>query len=174
MKKKNEYISIIIPCYNVEKYVDDTLKSILNQTYKKYEIIFVDDVSTDNTFKIIKNYEKKYDFVRAFQNPTNSGAGAARNLGLSKAKYDIISFIDSDDTIEENYYEALMKKMEEEKSDLVVCDIYMKYDKEFDITSSEYNNELKKKLINNDNIYSQIIISFTFSSEINKLINSNF
>ncbi len=155
MKKKNEYISIIIPCYNVEKYVEDTLNSILNQTYKNYEIIFVDDVSSDNTYKIIKNYEKKYKFVRALQNPVNSGAGAARNLGLKEAKYDIISFIDSDDTIEDNFYEVMINKMIDEKSDLVACDIYMRYDKEFDITSSDVRSVAccgqidKENLINN-------------------------
>ena len=83
---KNQYISIIIPCYNVEKYLDSCLESILNQTFKNYEIIFVDDCSTDNTYNIIKEYEMKYDYVKALKNPINSGAGAARNLGLKEAK----------------------------------------------------------------------------------------
>ena len=152
---KKEFISIIIPCYNTEKYLDDCLNSILNQTYKNYELIFVDDCSTDNTYKIIKGYEKKYDFIRAFQNPVNSGAGASRNLGISKAKYDIISFIDSDDTIEDNFYEELMKTMKKNSADVAVCDIYIKYDKTFDISSSDARNcscvgqVTKENLINN-------------------------
>ena len=68
-------ITVIIPCYNVEKYLDSCVQSIINQTYKNLEIILVDDCSTDNTWKIIKQYEKKYDNIKALKNEKNSGAG---------------------------------------------------------------------------------------------------
>lgn len=126
------YISIIIPCYNVEKYIGICIDSILNETFKNYEIILVDDRSTDNTFKVLKEYEKKYKFIKVLQNKTNSGAGYSRNRGLEAAKYDLISFIDSDDYVEKNFHEELLKTMIKEKSDLVVCDIFMKYEKDFE------------------------------------------
>lgn len=124
--KKN--ISVIIPCYNTEKYIDKCLNSILNQTYKDLEIILVDDKSSDNTWKIIEEYSKKYKNVTAIQNSKNSGAAYSRNVALEKAKYDLISFIDSDDYIEENYYELLINTLEKEKADVVVCDIYVKFE----------------------------------------------
>ena len=149
---KNQYISIIIPCYNVEKYLDSCLQSIINQTFKNYEIIFVDDCSTDNTYNIIKEYEKKYDYIKALKNPVNSGAGAARNLGLKEAKYDIISFIDSDDTIESNYHELLLNSMIKEKSDISVCDIYTRFDENFDISESDNRQPSCVGEVNKDNI----------------------
>ena len=126
MMKKG--ISIIIPCYNVEKYVEKCIQSILTQTYKNFEIILVDDCSTDNTLKIIKKYEKKYNNITVLQNEKNSGAGYSRNNALKIAKYDLISFVDSDDYIEENFYQTMIKQMRLEKSDLVVCDIFVKYE----------------------------------------------
>lgn len=121
-------ISVIIPCYNVEKYVEKCIDSILNQKYKKLEIILVDDCSTDNTWKIINKYAKKYENVTAIKNEKNSGAGYSRNNALKYAKYDLVSFIDSDDYVESNYYDSMIKQMKKEKSDVVVCDIFVKYD----------------------------------------------
>ena len=123
-----DYISVIIPCYNVEKYIDKCIESILNQTYKNLEIILVDDCSKDDTFKIISKYAKKYDNITAIQNPQNGGAGFSRNNALKIAKYDLISFLDSDDYIESNYYEELLSAMKKDKADVAVCDIFVKYE----------------------------------------------
>lgn len=121
-------ISVIIPCYNTEKYIDKCINSIVNQTYKNLEIILVDDQSTDNTWSILNDYSKKHKNITAIQNDKNSGAGYSRNKALKLAKYDLISFIDSDDYIDSNYYESMIKAMEKDKSDVVVCDIYTKYE----------------------------------------------
>ena len=126
-----EFISIIIPCYNVELYIEKCIDAILNEDYKNYEIILIDDCSTDNTLKIIKKYEKKYSFIKVLQNEVNSGAGYSRNKALSIAKYDIISFIDSDDYIEKNFHYELLSNMKENNSSISLCDIYIKYDKDF-------------------------------------------
>ena len=115
-----EKISIIIPCYNVEKYLDSCVQSIINQTYKNLEIILVDDCSTDNTWKIIKQYEKKYDNIKALKNEKNSGAGYSRNRAVEIASNQYISFIDSDDYIELNFYETMLKQMKKEKADMVI------------------------------------------------------
>lgn len=129
---KKDYISIIIPCYNVEKYIEKCIESIQNQTYNKNEIILVDDCSTDNTYNIIKELEKNNKNITVIKNKENMGAGKSRNEALKQAKYDLISFIDSDDFIENNFHEELLKSLKENKSDIAVCDIYMKYDEGFD------------------------------------------
>ena len=121
-------ITVIVPCYNVEKYIDKCIQSLINQTYKNLEIILVDDCSTDSTWKIINKYSKKYENIKCIKNEKNSGAGFSRNTALKEAKNDYISFIDSDDYIENNYYELMMKQLKKEKSDLIVCDIFVKYD----------------------------------------------
>ena len=128
---KKDYISIIIPCYNVSKYISKCIDAILEESFKKYEIILVDDKSTDDTLSIIKEYEKKYDFIKVIENKENKGAGYSRNQALKIAKYDLISFIDSDDYIESNFHEELLSSMKKEKSDISVCDIYMKYEGDF-------------------------------------------
>ena len=128
---KKDYISIIIPCYNTAKYIDKCLDAIINESFKNYEIILVDDCSTDNTLDILKEYEKKYKFITVLKNEKNSGAGYSRNQALKIAKYDIISFIDSDDFVEENFHEELLKSMKNNNSDISVCDIYMKYEGDF-------------------------------------------
>ena len=121
-------ITVIVPCYNVEKYIDKCIQSLINQTYKNLEIILVDDCSKDSTWKIINKYSKKYENIKCIKNEKNSGAGFSRNVALKEAKNDYISFIDSDDYIENNYYESMMKQLKKEKSDLIVCDIFVKYD----------------------------------------------
>ena len=95
--------SIIIPAYNAEQFIDTTLNSVFNQTYKNYEIIVVDDCSTDNTYSILKEYNN----IRLFKTPQNSRQGVARNIGLDACRGEYIIFLDSDDTIYE--YNSLEK-----------------------------------------------------------------
>ena len=89
---KYDGISIIIPCYNVEMYLEGCLESIFKQNIENYEIILIDDCSSDKTAKIIKKYEKKYDFIKGIYNEKNSGAGYSRNQAIKMAKYNILSF----------------------------------------------------------------------------------
>ena len=121
-------ISVIIPCYNVEKYIEKCVDSILNQTYKNIEIILVDDCSTDNTWKMLNEISKNKNNITILKNKKNSGAGYSRNQALKIAKYDIISFVDSDDYLEENYYEEMLKKLKDNNANVVVCDIFVKYE----------------------------------------------
>lgn len=113
-------ISVIVPVYNKEKYVENTLNSILNQTYKNLEIIIINDGSTDKSKEIC---EKKalIDNRIIMINTENQGAGAARNLGLSKATGEYISFIDSDDFIIPEYYEILEDMIRENDADISEC-----------------------------------------------------
>ena len=117
-------VSVIIPAYNMEKYIDKCLNSMVNQTLDSTEIIVVNDGSTDNTQNIIEEYKEKYPDIIKSINIKNSGIGPARNIGIKKAKGKYITFIDSDDYIKENALEIAYEKQEQTKSDIVVWDYY--------------------------------------------------
>lgn len=127
---KSTGISVIIPCYNVEKFIEKCLDSIIIQNLNKYEIILIDDCSKDNTVEVIKKYQKEhFDIdINLLVNEKNSGAGYSRNSALKIAKYDVISFIDSDDYVEKNFYNELLNEMLKNNADISVCDIYVKSD----------------------------------------------
>lgn len=101
-------VSVIIPVYNSEKYISKCLDSVLNQTYQNVEIIVINDGSKDNSIKILKEYEKKYENIILIDKK-NEGVSKTRNLGINKATGDYIMFIDNDDFIDEDYIETYMK-----------------------------------------------------------------
>lgn len=107
---KNKF-SIIIPVYNVEKYLKKCLDSIVNQTYSHYEVIIVCDKCTDDSEKIVNEYVKKYKWKKIYEE--NTGLAKARNLGISKAKGEYILFLDSDDFFENNLLETLNNNLSE-------------------------------------------------------------
>jgi glycosyltransferase involved in cell wall biosynthesis len=91
------YFSIIIACHNAENYIKDTLNSVLNQTFRDFEIIIIDDASTDNSLSIIKSYSEKYSFIKYLSTGINMGAGGARNLGVQNCSGEWLSILDADD-----------------------------------------------------------------------------
>ena len=93
-------ISVIVPVYRVEKYLDKCVQSILAQTYRDFEILLVDDGSPDNCPQLCDTYAQKYDCVRALHK-SNGGLSDARNFGIKYARGNDVTFIDSDDWIEE-------------------------------------------------------------------------
>ena len=105
-------ISVIIPVYNVEKYLRQCLDSVINQTYKDLEIICVDDCSTDNSRQILQEYAKKDERIKILYNKKNSKLGPTRNNGLKVATGKYIHFLDSDDWLEPNAYETLINDAE--------------------------------------------------------------
>ena len=107
-------ISIIIPVYNVEKYLDECLISILNQEFKDYEIILINDGSKDNSGNICNEYSQKYSFISVIHQK-NKGLSEARNSGLRIAKGEYILFIDSDDYIEKGSLKLIAKKVAQNK-----------------------------------------------------------
>ena len=113
-------ISVVIPVYNVEKYLKECLDSVINQTYKELEIILVDDGSTDNSGKICDEYAKIDPRIKVVHQK-NMGAGGAKNTGLDLISGDYFSLIDSDDYLEPNYYETLLKSMRKYDVDIVQC-----------------------------------------------------
>ena len=122
MNKKK--ISIIIPAYNTEKYIKKCLDSIINQTYENKEIIIIDDASTDNTLLEIEKYQDN-DCIKTIKNKENKGQAYSRNKAIKIASGDYIGFIDSDDYVEEDYYEKLINSIYNEQADIAICDIKM-------------------------------------------------
>ena len=106
----NVMLSIIVPVYNVEKYIGKCIESIVNQTYKDLEIILVDDGSTDNSGKICDEWARKDKRIKVIHKK-NGGLSDARNAGLDICTGDYIGFVDSDDYIELNMYEDLLIQM---------------------------------------------------------------
>lgn len=101
-------ISIIIPCYNIENYIKHTINSVLNQNYGEIELILINDGSTDRTFKILKEYEKKDNRIVVI-NKKNGGVSSARNKGLEIAKGEYVYFLDGDDIIDKNLLKNAIK-----------------------------------------------------------------
>lgn len=112
-------VSVIVPVYNAQGYLDQCIGSILSQTLKDIEIICVDDSSTDRSLEILKKYEKQDSRLRVFTQQ-NSGAGAARNRGLSHASGEYLSFLDADDFFEPDMLELAYAKAKEDKADMAV------------------------------------------------------
>lgn len=113
-------VSIIIPIYNVEKYLEKCIKSIINQTYRNLEIILINDGSTDESAKICEAY-KELDNRIIFINKKNGGAASAKNEGLKVAKGDYITFVDSDDFVELDMIEYMVNTIKKYNSDIVQC-----------------------------------------------------
>lgn len=114
-------VSIIVPVYNAEKYLRECLASIEHQTYKKFEVIMINDGSTDTSRSICDEFSKR-DGRFLLINQRNSGVCAARTRGIKESQGELISFIDSDDTVEKNFIEALCRKIEETGADVAQCD----------------------------------------------------
>lgn len=112
-------VSIIIPVYNAEDGVEKCLDSVLNQTFLDYEIILLNDGSTDKSIDILKSYESKYNNIIVVDKE-NEGVAKTRNRGISMAKGDYIMFIDNDDFIDKDYIEKFYNKIEQTKSDIVI------------------------------------------------------
>lgn len=117
------YISIIIPVYNVEKYLEKCILSVVKQTIQSVEIILVNDGSTDSSSEIIKKYAEKYTNIRIV-NKENGGLSSARNVGLDIATGEYVTFLDSDDYIKADYLETLYAAAKKYDSDMVVSGQY--------------------------------------------------
>lgn len=120
-------ISVIIPIYNVEKYVKRCLDSVLNQTYCHLEVILVDDGSTDSSGKICDEYKKMDTRIRVIHK-SNEGVSSARNLGIEVANGEYIAFIDSDDAMEKDCIEYLYRLIQENHCSLSICSYRIRFE----------------------------------------------
>ena len=114
-------LSVIVPCYNVEYYLVDCVESIIKAKVDNMEIILVNDGSVDDTLKVINELHDKYDNLIKIVDKPNGGLSSARNAGLKVATGEYVSFVDSDDTINEHMYESMLDKALKEDFDMVVC-----------------------------------------------------
>ena len=130
----NIKISVIIPVYNVEKYLRQCLDSIINQTLKEIEIICVNDGSTDSSQQILEEYALKDERIKLI-NQKNIGAGASRKIGLDNAKGDLIAFVDSDDWVELDAFNILYKNAISNNSDVVITNFKL-----FNENNNKYDN----------------------------------
>ncbi|MDR2723655.1 MAG: glycosyltransferase [Holosporaceae bacterium] len=119
-------VSIIIPIYNVEKFLSRCLESVVNQTLRNIEIICINDGSTDNSYEILKKFAAQDERMIVI-NQDNKGPGAARNVAMTMAKGEYIGFIDGDDWIELNYFEKLYDTAKKYDADMACCSIIRKY-----------------------------------------------
>ncbi len=154
-------LSIIVPVYNMA--ADDKLvwclDSLVGQTVSDYEIIAVDDCSTDHSLEILKEYEKKYpDKFRVIASPENRKQGGAKNLGLAKAKGEWIGFIDSDDWVTRDFYEKLLGKAKEIGADMVGCDYHLTGEHSMEIGQVVHNNKKEQTGILTKEKYRSLIL----------------
>lgn len=155
--------SIIIPTYNSIKTLDKTLRSVLNQSFKHYEIIIVDDGSTDNTFTKLKSF--KDTRIKLFKIKRSGGPAKPRNYGISKSSSNWICFLDSDDIWEKNKLSILYKFIKRKKFDVLCHNEYLKQDNNIQI--SKYG-PFKK------NFYKHLLINGNSLSTSATMLNKNF
>ena len=120
-------VSVIVPVYNTEKYLPKCAESLMAQTLKEMEIIFVDDGSTDSSPKMCDGYASQDSRIRVIHKPKNEGLGAARQTGLEAAKGKYVISADSDDWVEPDMYERLYKKAESTQADMTICRYLREY-----------------------------------------------
>lgn len=130
--EENTRLSVIIPVYNVEKYIERCTLSLMNQTLKHgIEFLFINDCTPDHSVDIIRNIVDKYperrSQVRIIDMPVNSGQGAVRNRGMHEAQGEYIIHCDSDDWVEFDMYEILLNQADEKNADMVVTDFFIEY-----------------------------------------------
>ena len=118
-----EKITVIVPVYNVENYLNKCLDSLINQTYKNLEIIVINDGSTDNSGTICQEYAQKDNRI-VYIEKENGGLSDARNAGLDRMTGSYVTFVDSDDWIEQDYVEVLYNKLTEHQADVSVGNYY--------------------------------------------------
>ena len=159
MSQEKALISLIIPVYKVEKYLEKCIQSVINQTYENLQIILVDDGSPDNCGKICDEYAKKDHRIEVIHK-SNGGLSDARNKGLEIAKGEYIGFVDSDDYIEADMYEVLYNLLKQYNADVSICNFYTVSQGKIAIKNAEngikeYNRiEILKEVLLDNNIQS--------------------
>jgi len=169
-------ISIIIPTYNSQDFITRCLDSLLNQSVKNYEILIVDDQSTDSTLEILGAYAKKYPVINVNITPEKVYAGGARNKGVALAKGEYISFVDSDDWIDTNYLKKLLDKAEEDGLDFALAGVRREYESaresciryaytQNNVIDGRYALKLMSRVIDQDISISSIVCNKLFRAD---------
>ena len=172
MKMKNKLISVIIPAFNVEKYLSQCIDSIRFQTYDNLDILIIDDGSTDKTGTICDEYRKIDSRIRVIHQD-NRGIAYCRNLGVKESKGDYIFWIDSDDYVSNKILEELYNLINKYSADMAICDFIQgsKRDYKFELTKNTIQIFDSRDGLNN--IYNSSHDSFIMNASWGKLINKN-
>lgn len=157
-------ISIILPVYNAEKYIGECLKSIAEQTYRAFEVLMVNDASTDNSLAICNHYKNIDLRFHLIDKKNRGGVCAARNIAVEQAKGEYLAFVDADDKISENYLQRLLKAIEDYDADVAVCDF-------FDESGKEHT--WKNGCAEDEQIFNQFLSGFYCNRIMNKLYKSS-
>lgn len=143
---QHSLISIVVPSYNKEIFISETILSVVAQTYQHWELIIVDDLSTDDTIKVIESYKINEPRIRLYSNEINKGANYSRNFGIEKAKGDYLIFLDADDLLAEHCLKNRLEYIVSEKIDLCVFTMTTFY-KEKDDSKSIWTPDSETPLI---------------------------
>ena len=147
-------ISIVIPVYNAEKYLKKCVDSVLGQTYPNWELILIDNGSTDDSMSICREYAGRDNRITAIHQYQNKGVSAARNLGMERCSGEFITFIDADDWVREDYLETLIRIQKDQKADMVICEYDFVYDADrTKVSDKEQENEERTLRIYNTEQY---------------------
>ena len=157
--KMMDKVSIIIPVYNSEKYFEECIKSVINQTYNNIEIILINDGSEDNSLSICEKYSKLDNRIKLINNK-KLGVSSARNSGLSISTGKYVMFLDSDDYFSDDYVERMYKTIEKTKSDIVISGFRCFENNKEEII--QYSNE--DKYLELDSIINDMVNTYYFNS----------
>ncbi|PZT56957.1 glycosyltransferase family 2 protein [Paenibacillus silvae] len=152
MKEKTPLVSIIVPMFNTEEFIEESLESIIGQTYKNIEVILIDDCSFDRTYEIALQYSLTYRNILLIKQETNKGVSSARNAGLRAAKGDYVFFLDSDDTLPLEAIEKMCNAAVEHNAD-IVTGLYERFDKSSSSISNIFNIYPELKTEGELNVY---------------------
>lgn len=160
-------ISIIIPVYNTEKFLKACINSLIKQSFKNCEFIFVDDGSTDDSCNLIRSYKKKDNRIKLIMQK-NKGVSSARNIGILNSNGKYIGFVDSDDYIDSDMYEILYKEMQTEDSDVIISN----FEEELNGTKNiKTYNLIKNKKMDKTYIQNNIVSFFIKDDSLNTVCN---
>lgn len=184
--KNHPKLSIIIPVYNMGNTLERCISFVLNQSYKNYELLIIDDCSTDNTGEIIGKYVSNYpNTIIGLKTESNGGPGHARNIGLKKATGKYVSFIDADDWIDSSLYSTVIPYLEQEKADVAVFGVKDEYETPcnsktryyypfFNIIDNKHALNLLSHLYNYDSYITPMVCPKIFKREIIEKSNLQF
>lgn len=162
-------ISIVIPVYNAAKYLPDMLKSIIHQSYKEFEIILVNDGSTDDSSAVCNEYANQYDYITVYDRK-NQGASASRNFGAEKASGEFIWFMDSDDILEEDALSQAIVAQKRYNADIVIGGMNFCFEEENKIIPKRIKQDFVLNGSDFKSYYNELFASNYISSLCNKLI----
>lgn len=169
-----DLVSVIVPVYNAEYYLEECIESILNQSYSNFELILVNDGSTDNSLNICNHYKASDSRIKVLSK-NNSGVSDTRNYGIENSLGSYICFIDSDDMIKNNYVEVLLREIKNDNVEAVFCNFAYKYDrrlikKEPRIKSGIYHISEIRSIIIDDGTMSGILFGSVCVAIYNKSV----